>query len=55
MEKGGDISFCGVLAILFITLKLIGIINWPWVWGLAPIWIPAIVVVIAFIIAIFFK
>lgn len=55
MEKGGGISFCGALAILFITLKLIGIISWPWVWVLAPIWIPAIVVVIAFIIAIFFK
>lgn len=50
MEKVGGIGFCGVLAILFIALKLIGIINWPWVWVLAPIWIPAIIAVMCIII-----
>lgn len=34
------IGFCGLLAIVFITLKLIGIINWSWLWVLSPIWIP---------------
>lgn len=34
------IGFCGLLAIVFITLKLIGIINWSWFWVLSPIWIP---------------
>lgn len=34
------INFFGLLAILFITLKLIGIITWNWTWVLAPIWIP---------------
>jgi hypothetical protein len=34
------INFFGLLAILFITLKLIGVITWNWTWVLAPIWIP---------------
>lgn len=32
------IGFFGLLAILFIALKLTGYITWPWVWVLAPIW-----------------
>jgi hypothetical protein len=34
------IGFWGLLEIVFITLKLIGIINWSWFWVLSPIWIP---------------
>lgn len=51
----GGIGFCGVLAIVFIVLKLVGVISWSWVWVLAPIWIPAAIVVVIlllFIIAI---
>lgn len=42
----GGIGFCGVLAIVFIVLKLVGVISWSWVWVLAPIWIPAAIVVV---------
>jgi hypothetical protein len=34
------VSFSGLLAITFIVLKLIDVIQWSWVWVLAPIWIP---------------
>ena len=37
---GGGIGFCGLLAILFIALKLTGHVQWSWLWVLAPIWIP---------------
>ena len=37
-NKGG-ISFCGLLTIVFIVLKLIGVINWSWLWVLCPLWI----------------
>lgn len=37
-SKGG-IGFCGVLTIVFIILKLIGKINWSWIWVLSPLWI----------------
>ncbi len=34
------VGFCDLLALLFIALKLMGVINWSWIWVLAPIWIP---------------
>ena len=33
-------SFPMLLGLLFITLKLVGTINWSWWWVLAPFWIP---------------
>ena len=45
------IGFPGLLAILFITLKLTGYIAWSWLWVLAPIWIPFVIVVFILIIA----
>ncbi len=48
--KSGGIGFIGLLTIVFITLKLCGVISWSWVWVLAPIWITlavAILIVIA--------
>ena len=47
-------GFVEALAILFIGLKLSGIITWSWLWVLAPIWIQlilAVVGIIAFAIA----
>lgn len=38
--SGGGIGFFGVLAILFITLKLCGVIDWSWWWVTCPIWGP---------------
>lgn len=40
------IGFFGLLAILFIGLKLTHVINWSWLWVLSPIWIPAALVVL---------
>lgn len=48
------LGVCDVLGIVFIVLKLIGVISWSWWWVLAPFWIPlAIVIVCAIIVAIF--
>lgn len=48
--KGG-ISFFGMLAILFIGLKLTGFIGWPWWVVLSPLWLPiAIAVGLALVI-----
>lgn len=38
----GGISFCGLLTIVFVVLKLIGVIGWSWIWVLSPLWIPCI-------------
>lgn len=31
-------GFLGLLAIVFITLKLLGKIDWSWWWVTAPLW-----------------
>lgn len=38
VERKG-IGFTGLLTLIFITLKLCGVIAWSWVWVLAPLWI----------------
>ena len=43
------IGFFGPLTILFIGLKLGGVINWSWWWVLAPMWGPLLFVI--FIVA----
>ena len=49
--KGGhSMSIGTVLGIVFIVLKLVGLIEWSWVWVLAPFWIGAIITILAFII-----
>lgn len=40
-----------VLGIVFITLKLVGVIAWSWWWVLAPFWIPTTLGIILLIIA----
>ena len=50
--SSSEIVFSGFFAILFIILKLTGVITWSWLWVLAPIWIPFVIVVfILYIIA----
>lgn len=44
-SKSGGIGFGSVLLIVFITLKLCGVIDWSWWWVLSPVWIPLSLVV----------
>ena len=46
----GGMSFSSVLALIFIVLKLCGVINWSWVWVLSPIWITFIIGLIAIVV-----
>lgn len=52
VNVNGGIGFAGALQLVFIVLKLMGYIDWPWLWVLSPIWISAIVSLV--IMAIFF-
>jgi Flp pilus assembly protein TadB len=38
--RSGGVMFTELLALLFIGLKLGGVIDWSWWWVLSPIWIP---------------
>ena len=53
-NSGGSrgIGFFGVLAIVFIVLKLLGVVTFSWVWVLAPIWIPFVICVIWLVICV---
>lgn len=47
------LGFTGALQIVFIVLKLLGKINWSWLWVLSPTWISiALTVIIATIVVI---
>ena len=50
--RTGSFTFSNLLTIAFIVLKLIGIIQWSWVWVLSPMWIGLILnFLIAFLCA----
>lgn len=47
------VGFVGLLTIVFIVLKLTGVIAWPWLWVLAPLWISlalSLLALVAFVI-----
>ncbi len=44
-SSSGGIGFSGLLSLLFITLTLLGKIDWSWWWVLSPLWIGAVVVI----------
>jgi hypothetical protein len=54
MKKIGS-TITEVLLIVFIVLKLTGLINWSWLWVLAPFWIPFGLVLFGFIILLIAK
>lgn len=56
MDNKAKVSVNGVnalslLGVLFVGLKLTGHITWPWVWVLAPFWMPLAVVIVLAVIA----
>ena len=59
-SDSSGIGFIGLLTILFIGLKLGGVIGWSWPWVLSPLWIGAaavlaivlVVLAVSFIVAV---
>lgn len=54
-SSSNGIGFCGLLTILFIGLKLTGVIQWSWWAVLSPLWIPfwlmGVVIIVIIVIA----
>ena len=46
--KQGGLGIVSVLTIVFIVLKLLGVIRWSLIWVLSPIWISAVIAVAVF-------
>jgi hypothetical protein len=56
--RNSGIGFTSLLQLVFIILKLLKVIAWPWVWVLAPIWITAglgILIILACLIVLILK
>lgn len=47
------VSFAGLLTLLFIALKLTGVIAWSWWLVTMPIWIGAVIFSVMFVITFF--
>lgn len=45
-------SILGLIGVLFVGLKLTGHIAWPWIWVLAPFWIPFAIALILILLAV---
>lgn len=44
-------SVSSLLGVLFVGLKLTNHITWPWIWVLAPFWIPVVACLILLLVA----
>jgi hypothetical protein len=49
------IGLGGLLFLVFLVLKLTGIVAWSWLWVLAPLWIPVVLTVLVVGIGVVFS
>ena len=50
-NASGSIGITTILFVVFLVLKLTGVISWSWWWVTAPLWIPfALAVILVFTI-----
>ena len=50
MERSNGLNFAEVLLLVFIVLKLLGVITWSWLWVLSPIWVSLILFLVGALI-----
>lgn len=48
-NSSGGMSFVGILTLIFVVLKLVGVIKWSWIAVLSPLWIALIIDIIIII------
>lgn len=49
-SASGGVGVTGLLGVVFIVLKLCGVIEWSWLWVLSPFWITVLLVVLLTIV-----
>lgn len=53
-NSSNSLSLSLVIFVIFLTLKLSGVIDWSWWWVISPLWLPfALVLAVIGIISIF--
>ena len=50
-----SIGLFDILLVIFIVLKLTGLVDWSWWWVLSPIWIAVLILLFGFIVALIIK
>lgn len=45
--KGG-MGFVSTLTLIFVVLRISGLVDWPWVWVFSPVWISLLALGLAF-------
>lgn len=50
--KNNGLGLGSLLFLLFLTLKLTGVIAWSWWWVTAPLWIPFLIFILAILVLI---
>lgn len=51
VHTSSGIGLGTLLTIVFVILKLVGVIAWSWIWVLAPLWISVALVVLFIIVS----
>jgi hypothetical protein len=51
--SGGGGGFLGLLALLFIFLKLTGKLTWSWWWVTCPLWAPLAILIVVIVLILF--
>jgi len=46
--EGPNMGFGGVLFLIFLVLKLVGVIHWSWWWITVPLWGPLVLTLVIF-------
>lgn len=54
-SSSSGIGFFGLLCVAFIVLKLTHVIDWAWIWVLAPMWMSITLVILGFVIFVVIK
>lgn len=55
VSKSIDRLILSMATMLFVTLKLCGVIDWHWVWVFSPIWIPILFLTLLGIFSVVFS
>ncbi len=53
-SSSGGVGFGGLLFLVFLVLKLTGVIAWSWWWVTAPLWAPLVLALVMLLISVLF-
>lgn len=54
-KSSGGVGLPTVVLVVFVILKLVGVIEWSWWWVLSPFWIPAGIAVVILVVWLLIK